>query len=386
MSEIQISDQPSTQLSDSTSELPTSPSTSSVPLSIPPSDSSNESLIDPSTNLISNKAFADRIVSMVNNTQRIHNLRAIREKKEQEHDEFLDKNMTTKQGPIKGYKAFYRILASIFDHAQDFHLDKIHDLKDDLATRKFKDRVLFPTKWGFHFCEDPVEININGYPHTPDMIYAEIEALGTVVTRGTCSVTDLFRIVRMIPQEEFESMINGKKNSKGDIRYWTKGFLNDPSPEVPALQRANGGYDHMIMGVSHRDNPDPKNLKPTCLKIEEDGTREEGYCVNGIQLYYSSQWHIHGEEHDRQNYLNELLKFKLNGSKFKYGWIPYFYCFGYDMEELEYYDKLRAEKDQQEKQDRLQDRKEEKEPQEDRLQEEKKIIGYDLETVSTISE
>jgi hypothetical protein len=170
------------------------------------------------------------------------------------------------------------------------------------------------------------------------MVYCEVEAIGTVVTRGTSSVTNLIKIVRIIPFEEFEQLINGKTRSDGITIYYKNGLFNDPDLNTPAIKYSNGSYHHYFNGVSHRESENP-----TYCEIDDDGTKSEGYCVNGVVYYCTTHWNYKGEEVAKQKYRDELKKFKDEGSKFRFGQSTYFYDEGYDEVEIEYLESLREQ-------------------------------------------
>ena len=68
---------------------------------------------------------------------------------------------------------------------------------------------------GFHFCENPRDITL-WYPYDKDFILMEIEVLGEVIKDQSKSVTDKFKVLRIIPKEEYPELIGITLDSNGN--------------------------------------------------------------------------------------------------------------------------------------------------------------------------
>ena len=74
---------------------------------------------------------------------------------------------------------------------------------------------------GFHFCQKMEDV-LGYYSPNNDFILLEIEVLGKIETRGDKSVTDKFRVLRVIPQEEYTEYMKKqfpirKYNERGNV-------------------------------------------------------------------------------------------------------------------------------------------------------------------------
>ena len=96
---------------------------------------------------------------------------------------------------------------------------------------------------GFHFCEKAVDC-FNYYNFDPKNKVAEVIALGEIVSDGIKSCTNIIRIVREIPWQEFLEIVNmgksctglgnsGNRNS-GDWNTcsYSNGCFNTKSPKI----------------------------------------------------------------------------------------------------------------------------------------------------------
>ena len=69
---------------------------------------------------------------------------------------------------------------------------------------------------GFHFCENPMDI-IQWYSYDKDFVLMEIEVLGEVEKDTNKSVTNKFKVTRIIPKEEYPELIGITLDSKGNM-------------------------------------------------------------------------------------------------------------------------------------------------------------------------
>ena len=112
---------------------------------------------------------------------------------------------------VKGYKGFEKKDGKIMCRDYEYVVDgswNVHNGDVQLC------------KSGFHYCKQAVDCNTY-YPHTSTTRYAEIRVLGKEITCGDKSCTDKIEIVREISTLEWEKMINGIADIKGN-RYWYK--------------------------------------------------------------------------------------------------------------------------------------------------------------------
>lgn len=87
---------------------------------------------------------------------------------------------------------------------------------------------------GFHFCERPVDV-VKYYDWLRDdtIRFAEIEAVGEVLTDTTKSVTNKIRIVREIPIYEFAQLCTGTfRIGHRDITYYGGYIHNSKGPAI----------------------------------------------------------------------------------------------------------------------------------------------------------
>lgn len=67
-------------------------------------------------------------------------------------------------------------------------------------------------KRGFHFCENLID-TLGYYLTHHNILFAEVEAIGTIIQQGTKFVTNKIKIIREITEEEFKRQVeNGKIN------------------------------------------------------------------------------------------------------------------------------------------------------------------------------
>jgi len=62
-------------------------------------------------------------------------------------------------------------------------------------------------KNGFHFCLNVVD-TLKYYPFKPEFQLLEIDILGEVITELDKSITDKFKVIRVIPQKERDELLN----------------------------------------------------------------------------------------------------------------------------------------------------------------------------------
>ena len=82
---------------------------------------------------------------------------------------------------------------------------------------------------GFHFCND-FDSLLEYYPMKPDLKIFEIEVLGKIITEGNKSVTNILKVIKEIPLNDFKKELKNheydknnnlihSKNSSGN-EYW----------------------------------------------------------------------------------------------------------------------------------------------------------------------
>jgi hypothetical protein len=64
-------------------------------------------------------------------------------------------------------------------------------------------------EYGFHFCQKMEDV-LNYYSFSSDFVLLEIEILGNVHTEGDKSVTDKFKVLRIIPFEEYTDSMKSR--------------------------------------------------------------------------------------------------------------------------------------------------------------------------------
>ena len=71
---------------------------------------------------------------------------------------------------------------------------------------------------GFHYCINPKN-TLNYYSYNKDFMLLEIEVLGKVITEHDKSVTDKFKVLRVIPKEEYKKLLDIEYDDKGNMIY-----------------------------------------------------------------------------------------------------------------------------------------------------------------------
>ena len=73
---------------------------------------------------------------------------------------------------------------------------------------------------GFHFCNIPDD-TIEYYSYDKNYVLLEIEALGDIISSEDKSVTNKFKVLRVIPKEEYNSIFQRTKfDERGNIIYY----------------------------------------------------------------------------------------------------------------------------------------------------------------------
>jgi YD repeat-containing protein len=74
---------------------------------------------------------------------------------------------------------------------------------------------------GFHFCLNAKDL-LSYYPYKKDLVIFEIEVeSNNVLTRGDKSVTNYFKVLRQIPKEAYQTLLDIKLDSEGNMA-WQK--------------------------------------------------------------------------------------------------------------------------------------------------------------------
>jgi YD repeat-containing protein len=73
---------------------------------------------------------------------------------------------------------------------------------------------------GFHFCINPQDV-LTYYPYNKDLVIFEIEVDGNYITQGDKSVTNSFKIIRKITEDEYPTLLDIQVDSKGNL-IWQK--------------------------------------------------------------------------------------------------------------------------------------------------------------------
>jgi len=89
---------------------------------------------------------------------------------------------------------------------------------------------------GFHYCEVAHHV-LDYYYLTKDFVLLELEILGQTMTEGNKSVTDKVRVIRVIPEDEYEAVLGIKLDNRGNI-IWQK-FDNGVIEETEYDSRNN---------------------------------------------------------------------------------------------------------------------------------------------------
>ncbi len=103
---------------------------------------------------------------------------------------------------MKAYKATYNM--------------KCKTLKYEVGKTYTFHGELIMCSQGFHFCEDPKNTR-KYYHHNEDFELLEIEVLGEVLIEGDKSVTDKFKVVRVIPKSEYGELLGIYFDSNNNI-------------------------------------------------------------------------------------------------------------------------------------------------------------------------
>ncbi len=93
---------------------------------------------------------------------------------------------------MKAYKATYNM--------------KCKTLKLEIGKTYTFHGELIMCSQGFHFCED-AKSTLKYYNHNKQFELLEIEVLGKVLTDDTKSVTDKFKVVRVVPKSEYGELL-----------------------------------------------------------------------------------------------------------------------------------------------------------------------------------
>lgn len=73
---------------------------------------------------------------------------------------------------------------------------------------------------GFHFCKDPNDV-FKYYDYNKDFVLLEIEILGTVIDDRDKSVTNKFKVLRVIPKEEYNNIFTKSKfDENNNLKYY----------------------------------------------------------------------------------------------------------------------------------------------------------------------
>ena len=77
---------------------------------------------------------------------------------------------------------------------------------------------------GFHFCKVPDD-TLEYYPYNNRYILLEIEVLGDVIDDTDKSVTNKFKVLRVIPKEEYNSIFTRMKfDERGNLLYYKNSY------------------------------------------------------------------------------------------------------------------------------------------------------------------
>ncbi len=131
---------------------------------------------------------------------------------------------------------------------------------------------------GFHFCKEPDDV-FNHYPYNKDFVLIEIEVLGDIIDEGNKSVTNKFRVLRVIPEEEYSKELKNripiKKYDKNNNLIYFKDSKGDELWQE---------YDENNNMIHHKDS---NGFEKWC-KYDYDGTNmtllksSQGYSIEYI--------------------------------------------------------------------------------------------------------
>lgn len=170
------------------------------------------------------------------------------------------------------YKALLNGNKSQFD--KTYEVGVWYDVKDDKSDKNFTE--IIPYNWGYHSCQKPQDCNIY-YPHSPSTKYFEVELSGDIKYESDIVVSSKIRLIKEITTNEWEILVNGKKNYAGMIIWYSNGYLNDPDPDTPAIKWNGGSYQHYKMGKLHR----LKGLPATKTVNFDPYSIHTTYCLDG---------------------------------------------------------------------------------------------------------
>jgi hypothetical protein len=168
-------------------------------------------------------------------------------------------------------------------------------------------------KAGFHYCDKAVDCN-NHYEHTPTTRYAEVEALGEIVSDNSINntffdskkATNKIKIIKEITTEEWETLINGEKvdynnrifsryknNSSKDVRIWYKNGLVHRDGDLSAIVLPTGDQEYYKEGKCHRAGDLPAVIRSSGSqfwykngKLHRDNGKPAVIYNNGTRRYY----------------------------------------------------------------------------------------------------